>query len=76
MKKKNFKKLFILMLLSLLLMSTAVITTGCGSSDSYTAQDLQNARSKKARGEKLTRSESNMVEGFEKWKADQDRYAD
>ena len=76
MKNKTLKSFFVLMLLSLMLMSTAAITTGCGSSDSFTAQDLQNARSKKANGEKLTRSESNMVEGFEKWKADQDRYAD
>ena len=74
--KKIMKKIFVLMLLSVMLMSTAAITTACGSSDSYTAEDLQNARSKKARGEKLTRKDAHMVEGFEKWKAKQDKYAD
>ena len=47
--------------------------TACG--DRYTAQDLQDAKQRYASG-KYTREDERMVEGFYKWKADQDKYID
>ncbi|WP_176256342.1 hypothetical protein [Enterocloster alcoholdehydrogenati] len=73
MKKSFAKKLIIASMTGILLSST--VLTACGGDD-YTAEDLQDARARKARGEKLNREDSNMVEGFEKWKAKKDKYAD
>ena len=44
--------------------------------DRFDAQDLQRAREKHYRGERLTREEAGWVDSFYKWKDDQDRYAD
>lgn len=71
---KKLKKKFITIGITGLLLSSAILT-GCGG-DSYTAQDLQNAREKRARGEKLNKEDSFMLEGFDEWKAEQDQYAD
>ena len=51
----------------------SVSLTACG--DRYTAQDLQDAKQRYA-SVKYTREDEIMVEGFYKWKADQDRYID
>ena len=72
MKKIVIKKGVIMLLVGVLF--CASLLTGCG--DTYTADDLQNARERRARGEKLNREDSNMLEGFDKWKANQDKYAD
>lgn len=71
MKKSLIKKLSLLFVGVLLFTS---VLTGCG--DTYTAQDLQNARQRRANGEKLNREDSIMLDGFDKWKAKQDKYAD
>lgn len=73
MKKSFAKKLIIASMTGILLSST--VLTACGGDD-YTADDLQNAIERKARGEKLNREDSNMVDGFYKWKAEKDKYAD
>lgn len=48
----------------------------CSSGDSYTADDLRNAQERRANGEKLNREDSIMTDGFDKWKSEQDKYAD
>lgn len=73
MKKSIAKKIILTSLACTLLSST--VLTACGGDD-YTADDLQNAIERKARGEKLNREDSNMVDGFYKWKAKKDKYAD
>ena len=72
MKRKSIKKGIITLLVGALL--SASLLSGCG--DTYTAEDLQNAREKRSRGEKLNREDSHMLEGFDKWKSNQDKYAD
>lgn len=72
MKKSIIKKGIITLLVGMLL--CASLLSGCG--DTYTADDLQNARERRARGEKLNREDSHMLEGFDKWKANQNKYAD
>lgn len=51
------------------------VLTAC-SDDDYTAQDLYNAQIRRASGQKLNREDSNMLKGYDKWKANQDKYAD
>ena len=48
----------------------------CGSDDGYTASDLRNAQERRANGEKLNREDTIMLEGYDEWKAEQDKYAD
>ena len=62
------KKLICLLLAAIMLSSTAVLTTSCG--DEYTAQDLQDAKSRYYGG-KGSASDKRMVEGFNKWKSNQ-----
>lgn len=72
--KKNFaKKVIIISMVSLLLSST--VLTACVEDD-YTAEDLMDARIRRANGENLNREDSNMLEGFDNWKAKQNKYAD
>lgn len=47
-----------------------IALTGCGGSSSYTAQDLQDAKSRYFNGT-ASKSDKRMVEGFYKWKANQ-----
>lgn len=51
-----------------MLISTAVFLTACG--DEYTAQDLQDAKGRYYSG-KGSAEDKRMVEGFNKWKANQ-----
>ena len=57
----------------LCIISCTCILCACGNS--YTAQDLQDAKNRYYSG-KFTREDEIMVKGFEKWKADQDKYID
>ena len=62
------KKLITIFLLCALTLSLC----GC---DSYTASDLRDAQARYYNG-KYSREDERMVEGFNKWKADQDKYTD
>lgn len=64
------KKALIFTLLCILFIFTL---TGC--SDSYTASDLRDAQTRYNSG-KYTREDERMVEGFNRWKADKDKYID
>ena len=62
-------KKFISVLLAItMVLSTAILLTACG--DDYTAQDLQDAKGRYYSG-KGTAEDKRMVEGFNKWKANQ-----
>lgn len=65
MKKKLAIVLVILSLIGLL----------AGCTDDYDAQDLQDAKSRYYSGS-YTRKDETMVKGFNKWKANQNKYID
>lgn len=69
--KKSCKKLLALVLTGLL---CTTFLTACG--DDYTAEDLRNAQERRLNGQKLNREDSNMLKGYDKWKANQNKYAD
>ena len=43
-------------------------------SSEYTEDDLMDAQIKRFNGQKISREEEIMLDGYDKWKADQDRY--
>ena len=65
MKKRIAVALSVIALLAVL--------TGCGSS--YDAQDLRDAQNRYYSG-KYTREDERMVQGFNKWKEQQNKYID
>ncbi|MBR5012162.1 MAG: hypothetical protein IKY12_06340 [Clostridia bacterium] len=62
------KKIISAILAILVLVSSAMVLTSCG--DDYTAKDLQDAKERYYSG-KGTDEDKRMVEGFNKWKANQ-----
>ncbi|MBR6557027.1 MAG: hypothetical protein IKT60_06310 [Clostridia bacterium] len=67
MKKGLSIVIVILMLLGLLTM--------CNGGDDYDAYDLRDAQKRYYSGN-YTREDERMVQGFNKWKADQNKYID
>lgn len=62
------KKLISVLIAVLILIGTSITLTSCG--DDYTAQDLQDAKGRYYSGNGSS-SDKIMVEGFNKWKANQ-----
>ena len=62
------KKILSVFLVTLVLMGSAMALTSCG--DDYTARDLQDAKERYYSGNG-TKEDKTMVEGFNKWKANQ-----
>lgn len=58
---------------SIILLAVMLMGLLAGCTDSYTAQDLQDAKSRYYSG-RYTREDEIMVKGFNKWKAEQDKY--
>jgi hypothetical protein len=46
------------------------------SSGDYTASDLLDAQIKRLNGDKITREDEIMLDGYDKWEADQNKYDD
>lgn len=61
--------------LAIVLVILSFIGLLAGCTDDYTAQDLQDAKSRYYSG-RYTREDEIMVKGFNKWKAEQDKYID
>ena len=62
------KKIISVLLVISMITSSAILFNSCG--DDYTAQDLQNAKTRYFNGN-ATKEDKIMVEGFYKWKANQ-----
>lgn len=58
---------------ALSVLALLAVLTSCG--DSYDAQDLRDAQKRYYSG-KYTREDERMVQGFNKWKAEQNKYID
>jgi len=62
-------------LVILLLVAAFSLLGTCGGGSSYDAYDLRDAQERYYSGS-YTREDERMVEGFNRWKADQDKYID
>lgn len=53
-----------------------IIGMASKSSDDYTAEDLLDAQVKQATGQEISREDEIMLDGYDDWKADEDKYED